>query len=290
MIYDCLTFFNELELLELRLHELADVVDKFVIVEATWTFTNKPKPLFFQENRARFSAFHDKIIYIVVDDMPASPSAWVMERFQRNAIARGLKDCRPDDFVLVSDIDEIPRASVVKKLAQEIPFQNNFFSNAAHAVLNSMLVKSIFHRKALRHQLRRNHPFIWRFHQALYRHYLNCRAVETPFSHGTRMMRFRDFSCAEEMRHSGYKTVEDAGWHFSWMGGVERTQEKLAAYSHQERNRPEIADAGNIEKSLKEGRVFFNQNQRLEFVTLDNSYPRYLLEHQDRFSSWIKPL
>ena len=290
MIYDCLTFFNELELLELRLHELADVVDKFVIVEATWTFTNKPKPLFFQENRARFSAFHDKIIYIVVDDMPASPSAWVMERFQRNAIARGLKDCRPDDFVLVSDIDEIPRASVVKKLAQEIPFQNNFFSNAAHAVLNSMLVKSIFHRKALRHQLRRNHPFIWRFHQALYRHYLNCRAVETPFSHGTRMMRFRDFSCAEEMRHSGYKTVEDAGWHFSWMGGVERIQEKLAAYSHQERNRPEIADAGNIEKSLKEGRVFFNQNQRLEFVTLDNSYPRYLLEHQDRFSSWIKPL
>ena len=290
MIYDCLTFFNELELLELRLHELADVVDKFVIVEATWTFTNKPKPLFFQENRARFSAFHDKIIYIVVDDMPASPSAWVMERFQRNAIARGLKDCRPDDFVLVSDIDEIPRASVVKKLAQEIPFQNNFFSNAAHAVLNSLLVKSIFHRKALRHQLRRNHPFIWRFHQALYRHYLNCRAVETPFSHGTRMMRFRDFSCAEEMRHSGYKTVEDAGWHFSWMGGVERIQEKLAAYSHQERNRPEIADAGNIEKSLKEGRVFFNQNQRLEFVTLDNSYPRYLLEHQDRFSSWIKPL
>ena len=290
MIYDCFIFFNELELLELRLNELAGVVDKFVIVEANETHTHQPKPLHFQENRARFSAFHDKIIYVVVDDMPASPSAWVMERFQRNAIARGLKDCRPDDFVLVSDIDEIPRASVVKKLAQEIPFQNNFFSNAAHAILNSALVKSIFHRKALRHQLRRNHPFIWRFHQALYRHYLNCRAVETPFSHGTRMMRFRDFSCAEEMRHSGYKTVEDAGWHFSWMGGVERIQEKLAAYSHQERNRPEIADAGNIEKSLKEGRVFFNQNQRLEFVKLDHTFPRYLLEHQDRFSSWIKPL
>ena len=55
MIYDCFTFFNELELLELRLNELADVVDKFVLVEATQTHTNKPKPLHYLENRARFS-------------------------------------------------------------------------------------------------------------------------------------------------------------------------------------------------------------------------------------------
>ena len=290
MIYDCFIFFNELELLELRLHELAGVVDKFVIVEANETHTHKPKPLHYQENRARFSAFHDKIIYVVVDDMPPSPSAWVMERFQRNAIARGLANCRPDDFVLVSDVDEIPRASVVEKLAGEIPFTDNFFSNAAHAALNSAPVKSVFHRKALRHQLRRNHPFVWRFHQALYRHYLNCRAVETPFSHGTRMLRFRDFSSAEEMRHSGYKTVENAGWHFSWMGGVERIQEKLAAYSHQERNRPEIADAGNIEKSLQEGRVFFDQEKRLEFVPLDSTFPKYLVAHQEKFSNWIRPV
>jgi hypothetical protein len=70
---------------------------------------------------------------------------------------------------------------------------------------------------------------------------------------------------------------------------VERIQEKLAAYSHQERNRPEIADAGNIEKSLQEGRVFFDQEKRLEFVPLDNTFPKYLLEHQDKFFSWIRP-
>ena len=52
MIYDCFPFFNELELLEMRLHELSGVVDKFVLVEATRTFTNKPKPLYFQENQS----------------------------------------------------------------------------------------------------------------------------------------------------------------------------------------------------------------------------------------------
>lgn len=70
MIYDCFTFFNELELLELRLHELADVVDKFVLVEATKTHSNKSKPLYYWENRSRFGEFHDKIIHIIVDDLP----------------------------------------------------------------------------------------------------------------------------------------------------------------------------------------------------------------------------
>ena len=57
MIYDCFTFFNELDLLEIRLHTLKDVVDKFVIAEATRTYTGKPKNLFFAENRMRFSEF-----------------------------------------------------------------------------------------------------------------------------------------------------------------------------------------------------------------------------------------
>lgn len=113
MIYDCFTFFNELELLELRLNELAGIVDKFVLVEATQTHTNQLKPLYFQENRARFSAFRDKIIHVVVDDLPVSKDAWVPENFQRNAIARGLVNCQPDDFILVSDLDEkIGRAHV----------------------------------------------------------------------------------------------------------------------------------------------------------------------------------
>src|ERR1700722_9865012 len=122
MIYDCFTFFNELELLELRLHELAGVVDKFVLVEATETHTNKPKPLYYQENRARFSAFHDKIIHVTHAKMLKSSDTWIPETFQRNCIGRGLKDCRPDDFVLVSDLDEIPRADVVKRLTGEITF------------------------------------------------------------------------------------------------------------------------------------------------------------------------
>jgi beta-1,4-mannosyl-glycoprotein beta-1,4-N-acetylglucosaminyltransferase len=288
MIYDCFTFFNELELLELRLHELAGVVDKFVLVEATQTHTNKPKPLHYQENRARFSAFHNKIIHIIVDDLPVSNDPWVPENFQRNAIARGLKDCRPDDFVLVSDLDEIPRASVVEKMSRGIPFHDNWFANAVHGTLNSKLSQNIFKRKGFRRLLRKNHPFVWKFQQTLYRHFINCRSE--GISYGTRMVRFRDFSCAEELRHSGHHSIKDAGWHFTWMGGVERIRQKLAAYAHQEHNQPQFDDPQHLARAINAGSSLFNQRDKLEFVPLDNSFPRYVVEHPEKFSNWIRPV
>src|SRR5689334_5945992 len=113
MIYDCFIFFNELELLDIRLNILNEVVDKFVLVEATQTHQYKPKPLYYSDNKERFKAFHDKIIHLIVDELPPNPTngprnSWDMERFQRNCIARGLNDCKPDDVIIISDLDEIP--------------------------------------------------------------------------------------------------------------------------------------------------------------------------------------
>jgi beta-1,4-mannosyl-glycoprotein beta-1,4-N-acetylglucosaminyltransferase len=70
MIFDCFIFFNEFELLEIRLNELNDVVDKFVLVEATKTHQGKDKPLYFEENKKRFSDFSNKMIHIAVSDYP----------------------------------------------------------------------------------------------------------------------------------------------------------------------------------------------------------------------------
>ena len=71
MLYDCSLFYNELDLLEIRLHELNDIVDKFIIVEATKPFVGDSKPLIFDENKDSeiFKPFKDKIIHIIVDDI-----------------------------------------------------------------------------------------------------------------------------------------------------------------------------------------------------------------------------
>src|SRR5690349_24880068 len=119
MTYDCFTFFNELDLLEIRLNVLNPVVDKFVLVESTRTFQNKPKPLYFQQNATRFSAFKDKIIHIVVDQFPdfgdwTEANSWTLEHHQRNSINRGLTRCTRDDVVIISDLDEIPRPETIR--------------------------------------------------------------------------------------------------------------------------------------------------------------------------------
>jgi beta-1,4-mannosyl-glycoprotein beta-1,4-N-acetylglucosaminyltransferase len=213
-----------------------------------------------------------------------------LENYQRNCIARGLVNCRPDDFVLVSDLDEIPRATTVAKVSRGIRFRDDFFSSRAHAALNSRWVHKIFHRRGFRRTLRYNHPFVLKFRQSQYKHFMNCRVVQPPFGHGTRMLYFRDFSCAEEMRHSGYKIVENGGWHFSFMGGVERISEKFAAYAHQERNRPQFTDPQVIDELINRGAPLANLDHQLRFVPLDDSFPRCLLEHPEKFSSWIKPV
>ena len=117
MIFDCFIFFNEFELLEIRLNELNDVVDKFVLVEATKTHQGKDKPLYFEENKKQFSDFLNKMIHIAVSDYPKRASPLQLEYHQRNKISEGLNTCFPEDQIIISDIDEIPRPAKIIKLS-----------------------------------------------------------------------------------------------------------------------------------------------------------------------------
>jgi beta-1,4-mannosyl-glycoprotein beta-1,4-N-acetylglucosaminyltransferase len=287
MIYDCFTFYNELELLELRLHELAGVVDKFVLVEAARTFTNQPKPLYFAENRDRFREFEDRIIHVVVADSPDVSDPWAVERFQRNCIARGLTQCRPDDWILISDVDEIPRAAAVERVRREHPFPRGFLVDA----VQRPLIRLFSAWKFSRGRVRRNHPFILKFQHSNHRHFINCVTVHPPALvrwPGTRMLFYRDFSSAQEVRHSGYKLVENGGWHFTSMGGAARIVEKIKSFSHQEFNQPAFLDPHHINAMINQGKALFDQEEELKFTALDDSYPRHLREHPEKFSAWIK--
>lgn len=111
MFIDAFTFFNELDILEVRLNTLKDSFDRFVLVESPYTFAGKSKPLYFEDNKSKFKDF--PITHIIVEDMPQDTDRWAKEIFQRNAIKRGLIDLSPNDYIMVSDVDEIPFPSSV---------------------------------------------------------------------------------------------------------------------------------------------------------------------------------
>lgn len=114
-VFDSFIFFNELDLLQIRLSVLAPHVDRFVLVEATHSFQGQTKPLYFEKNRQRFAPFLDKIEHVVVDNFPDAASPWDREHFQRDAILRGLASCADDDLVIISDADEIPRPQAIPR-------------------------------------------------------------------------------------------------------------------------------------------------------------------------------
>lgn len=106
-IIDAFPFFNELKMLDLRLNILHEHVDKFILVEATRSHQDKPKPLFYKENKHLFDKFKHKIEHIVIDDFPTH-TYWSHETHQRDCILRGIKDSyNPDDIIFISDLDEI---------------------------------------------------------------------------------------------------------------------------------------------------------------------------------------
>ena len=152
MIYDCFPFFNELDILEIRLNTLYDTVDYFVITEANKTHTGKRKAYVFEQNKDRFSKFLDKIIYIKVDDFPnfedskASDDGnkWMYENYQRDAIMKGLTNCKPDDIVIISDCDEIPNPKAIRIYKRGICslLQLRFAFNYNTLYINSTFSKS----------------------------------------------------------------------------------------------------------------------------------------------------
>lgn len=282
MIYDTFPFFNELELLEVRLEELSPVVDRFVLAEATRTHSNQPKPLHFAENRHRFSRHLARIIHVVVDDCPDTANAWVIEKFQRDAVGRALTGCRPDDIILNSDVDEIPRASAVLDLRQRMRFRTDPLSRATSAALRQPWVVRL-----ARNLFKKHHPKVWVLQHRQFYHFLNCASDTVPWWDGTRAVFHRDFTRARELRMWKGRRIPDAGWHFSYMGGVDRVREKLQAFAHQEYNRPEYVDRERVEEALRHGRWALGAEHQLRFVPFDDSYPEYLRHNATRFQAWL---
>ena len=116
-IFDCFMFFNELDLLELRLMEVYDYVDYFVLVEGNKTHTGHPKEFIFEQNKERYSKWLDKIIHVKIEDFPeyVLDRPALLENFHRNQIIRGLVGkVEVGDKIMVSDVDEIPNMEMIK--------------------------------------------------------------------------------------------------------------------------------------------------------------------------------
>lgn len=253
MIYDCFNFYNELELLDIRLNELDSIIDKFILVESTVTFTSNKKPLFYELNKAKFKKFHNKIIHIIVDDSPnVLGNPWIIENHQLNAITRGMVKCHPTDTILVSCVDEIPKKEKIIEWKDK---------QGKHKVLL----------------------------QNLSYYYLNLFAINYPWE-GTRIFKYKDLKSYQSPYIARFSPIdvkiEDGGWHFSFIGDVKNIQQKLSAYSHQEYNNPKYNTREKILLAIKEGKDLFNRDIKFEPVDY-SKLPDYINSNRELYKQFL---
>ncbi len=256
-VIDCFTLFNELDVLRIRLEELYEVVDKFVIVEANKTHSVKDKPYNFEENKEKFSKFLDKIVYVKVEDFPVL-SPWPMEFYQRNCILRGLEQvqAKAEDIVLMSDLDEIPRSEIVRKI-RELPLPVCFEHDHSSIYLNR-ITKDPKER-------------IWR---------------------GTVVAKMIDFVQypPQVWRDEKHKLVpvKNGGWHFSYCGGLFKVKEKLKSFCHIEY--ADIANDPNLEDRIKNHKDLLNrEGGETIIIPIDETFPVYIQHNQEKLSHLIEP-
>jgi len=273
-IYDCFCYFNEDLLLELRLETLWDHVDYFVICESVLTISGLPKPLFFDANK--FKKYESKIRHLIVKDYPFDTTdAWRNERWQRDYLINGLYDAEPDDWIILSDVDEIPRPQALALYKPNTGKRADFQQYMYAYYLNN------------RWELEGS-PAIWVGSKVTtFKNLMNFFGGSLEILRGYKLS-----GPLRGIKRAFFKTfliqkISDGGWHFTWMAGVEKIIQKLESFAHQEFNKPEFKQPEKIKELISSGRDVLFPDKQYKIQDLDEQFPEYLRQNQEKFKDYL---
>ena len=248
-IVDCFIFYNELDLLKYRLHIMNPYVDFFVLVESTHTFSGKEKPLVYNENKELFAEFNDKIIHIIVHDLPYkypqinynNRDQWRNETFQRDCIVHGLKQIQfeDEDIIMITDVDEIPNPAIVECVKV----------GALTIEINTLDMDFYYYN-------------------------LNYKQSEkwNIFSKILSYKKYRELSIScDQIRNYRCDCLLNAGWHLSYFGDSTYIQKKIHAFSHQEYNSDKYTNKDTLEKHINNFTDLFNRNMNATIVPISEN-------------------
>jgi beta-1,4-mannosyl-glycoprotein beta-1,4-N-acetylglucosaminyltransferase len=289
-IYDSFLFFNELDLLEIRLKILDPYVDFFVISESDYTFSGNKKPFYFDENKNMFDKFLHKIIHIKNHDSDKTNNLinpyngkkeiifnkiindylniknteetdfgkpyWCREFLQREFVGLGLSDVDDDDIIIFSDLDELPSPEIFEKL-NKIDLDNNKYC----------------------------------LNMDNFNYFVNTTTNTNWF--GGVISKYKNIkeSSLNNIRkiRTKYIKINDGGWHLSYMGGEDRIKYKIESFSHQEFNNNYFKS--NISNNVNNNLDLFNRYSNITTIDLKSyNYPDTFLNLiKNKYQYLLKP-
>ncbi len=287
-------FFDEEVLLGLRLKTLNKYIDKFIIVESKYTHSGDKKKLIFNINK--YSEFKNKINYIITEDHPEGienindsdnenqknikhiMNALRRENWQRNRIKDGLNEAAPEDWIIISDLDEIPNLNRI-----------NF---------NKINKKIIFFKQRV---------FYYKLNLELKNiHWIGSKAVQKKnliSPQWLRNIKDRVYSkwrldiIFSKKKYNNIFYIHDGGWHFSYIKKPEDIEKKLKSYLHHREYDLEPLGIEKIKNFVNNKSVIydhrvdqtqykFSGSQKLEKITLDN-LPSDVESNINYYKEWL---
>ena len=294
-IFDCFMYFDEDIVLDVRLNYLDKYVDKFIIIESKYNHKGEKRtPLF---NIDKFKKFESKIKYILTNKIPTGIenikaddnkseiyrksifNAWKRENLQRNQISEGLSDAQEEDWVIISDLDEIPNLSEIKL--------KNINDNFVFFKQDMMYYKFNL----------RLENYIWVGSKA-------CKMKNLESPQWIRDIKDRKYSWwrvdtyFSKKKYNNILFVENGGWHFSYLKNPKDIEKKLKSYLHHiDYDLNPVGEKGiqeminnkktiyNIKADQKENK--FDGTNKLNKINI-NLLPSYILENKDKLKDWIE--
>ncbi len=285
-IYDVFPFFNELDLLEIRLNILDPYVEYFVIVEANQTFSGNPKPLYFKENKDRYKKWAHKIKYYVIENVPKdqndveqrlcniknldqeerkileytlsndtidhSKPYWVKEFYIKESIRKTLIGLNDEDICYLSDLDEIWNPDLIIDYSKD-----NYFKPR----------------------------------QLPYMYYLNNRSDEDWMEwSGTVVTKYKNIHnrCLNDIRSLKHKTtftvLSNGGWHFNFQGGIVGARRKISEADHPFYGNKKFLS--NLEMAITQN--IDHRGKNIKLWIDEHDLPQYILNNKEKYKNLFK--
>ena len=265
-IYDCIQFFNEEHILDLRINILNEYVDYFVIAESTTDHQGKTKKLNF--DLQKFTKYKKKIIYIAVDDTseiikkPHIGGESLVEQHQRNSILKGLKNCNENDLIILSDVDEIPDLTKLNKFNKKNKY-------------------AVFSQKAFAYKLNLFNKAEDNWHGSKM-----CLKKDLKSPQWLRNLKFKKYPFWRIDKPRNLQIIENGGWHFAYLLKPEGISKKIQSFAHGEDNKKDNTDIKNIELKMKK---FLHPTRGFELqkIEIDESFPKYIIDNKNMVKDWI---
>jgi len=268
-IYDCFMYFDEDLMLDIRLNVLDKYVNKFIIAEATIDHAGNNKNINFDIKK--FSKFKHKINHLIIDDLPKnigfikknwSPSH-IRDQFQRNSLIKGIKELNENDWVMISDIDEIPD-----------PMKINFFDPKNKY---ACFIQKNFQAKLNNLNISESQ---WPGTKICVKKYL-----KSP--QWLRNIKIKKVPFWKFYKPKQPQIINDGGWHFSFLKNPENISKKIKSFAHQEYNNLVFSDLDKIKKRVDSGKDLFDRDINYKAIEIDNSFPEYIQKNKEKLSDWI---